>query len=186
MESTSWRYYRIQLGFVDRIAVACISVRSLGVGYSTALKKISSFNPIFVLPIPDASVTLQTSTPVTNTPGRRTGTGSANIQSPRRTTNARIRILGYREVSLLFMIRSTGQVPPFGVSASDSSVRTLEDIRKRADRPVVVFPECTTSNGRGLLRFADVFGEKVPVKKYQVCVMCVRYVTLCSSCYMLL
>ena len=150
---------------------------------SDGIKRNISFNPIFVLPIPDtlpsASVTLQSSTPVTHTPGRRTGTGSANIQSPRKTTNARIRILGYREVSLLSMIRSAGQVPPFGVSTNDSSVRTLEDIRKRADRPVVVFPECTTSNGRGLLRFADVFGEKVPVTKYQVCVMCVRYVVLC-------
>jgi 1-acyl-sn-glycerol-3-phosphate acyltransferase len=68
-------------------------------------------------------------------------------------------------------------VPPFG-PGRDYSARALEDIRKQADRPVVVFPECTTSNGRGLLRFTDAFGETVPVKNYQVFVMCVRYVPL--------
>jgi len=137
------------------------------------------FDPIFVLPIPESlpatSITPQPSTLVTHTPGRRTGTGSANVQSPRRVTNAPIRIVGYKEVSLLCIIQSTGRVPPFEGSARDSPLRSLEDIRKRADRPVVVFPECTTSNGRGLLRFADVFGEQVPIKNYQVCVMCVRY-----------
>lgn len=137
------------------------------------------FNPVFVLPIPESPVTAslasQPSAPITHTPGRRTGTGSANVQSPRKATNTRTRILGYREVSLLSIIRYTGNVPPFGGSASDSSPRALEDIRKRADRPVVVFPECTTSNGRGILRFSDAFGEKVPVKSYEVFVMCVRY-----------
>lgn len=155
--------------------------------FGNILKRIfHRFDPIFVLPIPEslpaASITPQPSTPITHTPGRRTGTGSANVQSPRRATNARIPIVGYREVSLLSIIQCTGQVPPFGGSASDSSLRTLEDIRKHADRPVVVFPECTTSNGRGLLRFADVFGEKVPVKSYQVYVMCVRYVILHACC----
>jgi hypothetical protein len=169
--------------------VACLSVRPLVSVIDNILKRISvSFNPVFVLPIPEslptASVTPQPSIPITHTPGRRTGTGSANVQSPRRATNARIRIVGYRDVSLLSIIRSTGQIPlpPFGGSASDLSLRTLEDIRKQADRPLVVFPECTTSNGRGLLRFADVFGEKVPVKNYQVYVMCVRYVALLPSC----
>jgi hypothetical protein len=149
---------------------------------ATSLRRIfCSFDPIFVLPIteslPTISITPQSSIPVTHTPGRRTGTGSANVQSPRRATTPRVYIIGYREVSLLSIIRSTGQVPPFG-PARDYPARTLEDIRKQADRPVVVFPECTTSNGRGLLRFADAFGEKVPVKNYQVFVMCVRYVPL--------
>jgi len=71
------------------------------------------------------------------------------------------------------MLRATGRVPPY-----DSYVlpRTLEEIRQAADGPVVIFPECTTSNGRGMLRFADVFnGYGVPVKGFQVFVMCVRY-----------
>jgi len=134
------------------------------------------FNPIFVLPVPETlsptfnPPSLLTST--THTPGRRTGTGSANIQSPNKTTTARVPIIGYRQVSLLSIIRLTGQVPPF--RAIHGSPRSLENIRKSADRPVVVFPECTTSNGRGLLRFSEVFLRGVPVKDYQVFVMCVR------------
>jgi hypothetical protein len=71
------------------------------------------------------------------------------------------------------MITMAGHVPPFGISPKKS---TLEEIRRTASRPIVVFPECTTSNGRGLLRFADVFHQDVPVKKYQVFIACVRYV----------
>jgi hypothetical protein len=33
MVSTSWRYYRVQLGFMDRIAMARLSVRRHGVGH---------------------------------------------------------------------------------------------------------------------------------------------------------
>jgi hypothetical protein len=68
----------------------------------------------------------------------------------------------------------TGNVP---LTPQGRSVRSLEDIRSRADRPIVVFPECTTSNGRGLLRFAEVFKEySVPTKHFSVFVMCVRSV----------
>jgi hypothetical protein len=71
------------------------------------------------------------------------------------------------------MIRATGSTPQ---SPSSGSYASLEDIRKSAERPVVVFPECTTSNGRGLLRFARVFeGYNVPVKEWNVFVMCTRY-----------
>lgn len=86
---------------------------------------------------------------------------------------------GFRRVSLLGMLAATGAVP----SLHESCV-SLEEIRRDADRPVVVFPECTTSNGRGLLRFANVFkGVEVPVKDFRVFVMCVRcvvYTTLRS------
>jgi hypothetical protein len=70
------------------------------------------------------------------------------------------------------MLRATGRVPPYD---SNISPRTLEEIRQAADRPIAIFPECTTSNGRGMLRFADIFnGYSVPVKGFQVFVMCVR------------
>ena len=70
------------------------------------------------------------------------------------------------------MVRATGSTPQ---SPSSGSYTSLEDIRKSAERPVVVFPECTTSNGRGLLRFARVFeGYNVPLKKCNVFVMCTR------------
>ena len=137
----------------------------------------SRFNPIFVLPIPEAipvhSTSSHSSTPIKQTPGRRTGTGSANIQSPS-TTVPRIPIHRFQVVSLFKMITFSGNVPPFGITDSGSVKGTLEEIRRTASRPVVVFPECTSSNGRGLLRFANVFHQNVPVKKYQVFILCVR------------
>ncbi|KAJ6539252.1 hypothetical protein B0H19DRAFT_349896 [Mycena capillaripes] len=116
------------------------------------------FNPIFVF----------------HTPGRRTGTGSANITATSRGVTARVPIVGFRQVSLLSVLRYTASTPPFGTTAL-GSYQSLEDIRRHAGRPIVVFPECTTSNGRALLRFADVFQQKVPVRGYNVFVMCVRY-----------
>ena len=48
-------------------------------------------------------------------------------------------------------------------------------VQQNANRVTVVFPECTTSNGRGLLRFADLFtGIEVPVSTFRVYIMCVR------------
>ena len=138
---------------------------------------MSRLNPIFVLPIseavPEHHASSRSSTPIKRTPGRGTGTGSANIQSPSTATVPRIPILGFQIVSLFKMITLAGHVPPFHISPKKS---TLEEIRRTASRPIVVFPECTTSNGRGLLRFADIFHQDVPVKKYQVFIACVRYV----------
>ncbi|KAF8639434.1 hypothetical protein AX16_010289 [Volvariella volvacea WC 439] len=72
------------------------------------------------------------------------------------------------------MIKATGSVPPYQ-SSHRPSVTDLETIRKTSNRPLVIFPECTTSNGRGLLRFSNVFCQTVPVRNYRVFVMCVRY-----------
>ncbi|KAJ7499014.1 hypothetical protein FB451DRAFT_1203959 [Mycena latifolia] len=133
------------------------------------------FNPTYVLPvtetIPSPAASVPTSEAISHTPGRRTGTGSANITAASRAPTARIPIVGFRQVSLVSALLSTGRAPPFGVG----SYQSLEDIRRHAGSPVVVFPECTTSNGRALLHFADVFKEKVPVRGYNVFVMCVRY-----------
>lgn len=71
------------------------------------------------------------------------------------------------------MINYTGRVPE-----PSSEFLSLEEIRRQATRPVVVFPECTSSNGRGLLRFAEVFRNTVPIKGYQVYIMSVRCVIL--------
>ncbi|KAF7301354.1 hypothetical protein MIND_00700600 [Mycena indigotica] len=132
------------------------------------------FNPIFVLPITAANPSPATARPaeaISHTPGRRTGTGSANIQSATRAATIRMPIIGFRQVSLLSMLSATGRTP----FAQTTSYESLEDIRQRSRRPVVVFPECTTSNGRALLRFAEVFKQRVPVQGYNVFVMCVRY-----------
>jgi len=130
-----------------------------------------SFNPIFILSISEA-IPEHSHSSTKQSPGRRTGTGSANIRSSAIATVPRIPILGFQVVSLFKMITLAGHVPPFDLG---SRKVTLEEIRRTASRPIVVFPECTTSNGRGLLRFADVFHQNVPVKKYQVFILCVRY-----------
>lgn len=132
---------------------------------------------MFVLPVPEFlpefEKSISHSAPITNRPGRATGTGSANIQSPQKHSAVpSIPIKGFRQVSLLHMICLTGRLPPYFTNGS--GVRPLDEIRKSVGRPVVVFPECTTSNGRGLLRFASVFHEAVPAKGCQVFVMCIR------------
>jgi hypothetical protein len=134
------------------------------------------FNPIFVLPVPEATPAPSLpSTPISHTPGRRTGTGSANIQQSTHAPTLPIPIRAFRKVSLLQIIRLTGHVP--SPDSDNSRLHSLEDIRKSASKPIVVFPECTTSNGRGLLRFADIFRQNTPVNVFRVFIMCVRSVT---------
>ncbi|CAE6412103.1 unnamed protein product [Rhizoctonia solani] len=136
------------------------------------------YNPQFVLPIcaSPAPSAPQTTTPAT--PGRRTGTGSAQVATA--SAARRQQILGFRTASFLEMIIATGHVPPYGNSTSTITA-TIEDIRAQCDRPLVVFPECTTSNGRALIRFSDVFiagrGKHIkhPVKGFKMYIMCARY-----------
>ncbi|KAF5322698.1 hypothetical protein D9619_000453 [Psilocybe cf. subviscida] len=134
----------------------------------------TQYNPTFVIPIveclPETPAASRTGTPISHKPGRRTGTGSANIQMADRALVTRIPIAGFRQLSLLSMIAYTGGVPELGGPSF-----ALEEIRRSAKGPVVVFPECTTSNGRGLLRFADVFRTYVPAKGYQVFIMSARF-----------
>jgi hypothetical protein len=115
----------------------------------------------------------------TRATGRRTGTGSAAISHPTKPLAQRVNIAGFHKVSLLQIIMCTGRTP---LDASSGNYSSLEEIRSSANRPVVVFPECTTSNGRGLLRFAELFKDcPVPVKRFKVFVMCIRYVSV-SMC----
>ncbi|QRV87712.1 hypothetical protein RhiJN_15730 [Ceratobasidium sp. AG-Ba] len=136
------------------------------------------YDPIFVLPVCASKPHSTASTITPLTPGRRTGTGSAQIATS--SAAPRQQILGFRTASLFEVILATGHVPPYGSSTSTITT-TIEDIRSRADRPLVVFPECTTSNGRALLRFADVFvagkGKHIkhPVKGFKLYIMCARY-----------
>ncbi|TFK55768.1 hypothetical protein OE88DRAFT_1710117 [Heliocybe sulcata] len=135
------------------------------------------FNPIFLIPIPISDPAMSTptpSTPLSHTPGRRTGTGSAALSSPSaRAPAPRVPIIGFHQVSLLRMVRYTGGVPSAD-AAQASHPRPLDEILSRADRPVVLFPECTTSNGRGILRFSDVVPD-LKAKKDKLFMMCVRY-----------
>ncbi|KAE9410374.1 hypothetical protein BT96DRAFT_952998 [Gymnopus androsaceus JB14] len=119
------------------------------------------FDPIFVLPVPESAVQPATSTPsspISHAPGRRIGrTSMPDASASAKKPISQVPITGFHQVSLLTMLRETGR------------------IRKTSNRPIVVFPECTTSNGRGLLRFADFFQESLPVKEFNVFIMCVRY-----------
>jgi len=142
------------------------------------------FDPVFALPITDPVQfdSNTSSTPTTQTPGRRTGTGSAAISnstsfaSKNRKPAPQARILGFKTHSLWSMINHSGRIPEQS-SNDGGKYESLEELRKRAHRPIVVFPECTTSNGRGLLRFADVFNRErnIPVKGYKIFLMCIRY-----------
>ncbi|KAK0453590.1 hypothetical protein EV421DRAFT_1887821 [Armillaria borealis] len=138
------------------------------------------FNPVFVLPVPASSALTsapsKSSDPVSRTPGRRTGTGSANVSVSTRAPRERISIIGFQRLSLLNVLRQSGNVPPYRVGRG-LAAQSFEAIRSTSDRPIVVFPECTTSNGRGLIRFCDVFNQNIPVQGWQVFVMCVRYDT---------
>lgn len=133
------------------------------------------FDPIFLIPV---STPIETSPASGSTPGRGTGTGSAALaNSPSRFPQRRGRIHGFRTVSLWQILRHTGRPPVLDKDNDGRVVRSVEQIRSKAARPVVVFPECTTSNGRGLLKFADVFGKTtLPVQGYRVFIMATRYV----------
>jgi len=138
------------------------------------------FDPIFVFPAALPLKTIEQPPPTSpRTPGRKTGTGSAAISSPStRAPSERANISGFVESSFLQMIWKTGHVPPFGNGNNSNSAKSLEELRvkaKIAGRPIVVFPECTTSNGRGLLRFGNCFqGISVPPSKFSVFIMCAR------------
>jgi hypothetical protein len=174
VESESGRCDYHQLGFLDRTCLARSPVTSIHFSRASRVDILQiRCNPIFVRPIldneegsSDASDTKQAST------GRRkpvTQHGTPNIPRPRTP------ISKFQELSLLSIISMTGHVPQFPVKRTTSF--SLKDIIKRANRPVVVLPECTTSNGRGLLRFSSVFRQRIPVKEYQVFVMGVRSVS---------
>lgn len=183
MESRGRRPHRLELGLHYRNPLAGVSVYCLCLFFPEILISFIRFNPIFVLPVSAAGEQAQQaatpSSPITRTPGRRTGTGSAAISSPAaRAPTPRVPILGFRQTSLFGMLRATGHVPSaVQAHTTSSDVKSLEEIRGGADRPVVVFPECTTSNGRGLLRFAELFRDvSVPLTKFKVFIMCVRWV----------
>ncbi|KAF8639664.1 hypothetical protein AX17_000928 [Amanita inopinata Kibby_2008] len=132
------------------------------------------FNPVFVLPVPEhgfSSPAPHLSTSIGHVPGRNIKSANTFTQNPQKKA---IPIIAFRRVSLLSIISMTGHVSSCVGSEPGASL-SLEQIRRHADRPIVVFPECTTSNGRGLLKFSDVFRQDIPVKGYRIFVMCIRY-----------
>ncbi|KAI6003899.1 hypothetical protein EDD15DRAFT_1253542 [Pisolithus albus] len=133
-----------------------------------------AFDPIFVMPVfeePKPSAVNVDPSPTSYRLGRSKGPGVPSPSSLQATTS-RSAVKGFRQMSLFSMIRATGHTPD---RLTSNSISQLKKLRQSAERPVVVFPECTTSNGRGLLRFVDVFeGARVPTKELQVFIMCIR------------
>lgn len=57
----------------------------------------------------------------------------------------------------------------------DTEKETLENVMmKNKTRPICLFMEGTTTNGRGLLEFVDVF-KRLDVKKINVCIEYLKY-----------
>jgi len=131
------------------------------------------FDPIFVLPVAPTPHPIQSDE--SSVPGRRTGTGSAAIAINKAGAMQREGITGFHTVTLWKLLSSLGQTPSTN-GLPLAGAKPLESIRQAANRPIVVFPECTTSNGRGLLRFAEVFDPSItiPIKTFKLFVMCVR------------
>ena len=105
------------------------------------------YNPTFLLP---------TFSPPEVTPekfGRSTGTGSAAIQTA--SSGPQPPCLGYVPVSLVDLIRRTGLTAPTASTPPVGLYKTLRDARRKEKRPVVLFPEGTTGNGRAVLRFGE-------------------------------
>ncbi|KIR59370.1 hypothetical protein I314_04892 [Cryptococcus bacillisporus CA1873] len=105
-------------------------------------------NPTFLLPVYSNDIFQEL--PKT---GRHTGTGSAAINTP--TAAVQPPLLGYLPYTLTSLLARTGlppaqyDVPPKGM------YKTLREARRKEKRPVVLFPEGTTGNGRAILKFGE-------------------------------
>jgi hypothetical protein len=105
------------------------------------------YNPTFLLPT-FAPLELELTTQST---GRHTGTGSANIS----TSQAQPNFLGYTPIPLLALLSRTGGLPPTEEVLSVGSYKTLKGARRGEKRVVVLLAEGTTSNGRAVLKFPE-------------------------------
>lgn len=68
-------------------------------------------------------------------------------------------------LSLPQMIALTGSLPPPASSKNAIPFNTARQAAQSAGRPVALLAEGTTSNGRGLLQFIDVFAPSSPADK---------------------
>ena len=133
------------------------------------------YNPVFALPnfASDTKPSLPSpgllKKPIKGAKGT---VGDSLSQAGTQRKQAELR--GFTKVGFLQLASKCGLAPPY----VGGDYQSLEQIRlqaRKAGRPLVIFPECTTSNGRGMLRFSELFGgEKAPVSGYKVFVMSVR------------
>ena len=129
------------------------------------------FNPVFIRPVvkPNANdLTSNDDKSSSNANNRRKGAAARGqqhaqmkVESPKATSGSsnasqisgEERLLGWNEISFPLMMLESGLCPP---TRSTGSKLSLEDVIKKAEGPVVVFPELVTSNNRGLLRFESI------------------------------
>ncbi|EIW70325.1 hypothetical protein TREMEDRAFT_67999 [Tremella mesenterica DSM 1558] len=104
------------------------------------------FNPTFLLPIFSPSPP-----PKSALTGKHTGTGSAQLISKLPQPS----LLGYIPLSLFSLLFQTGSLPTIHSTTPKGMYKSLQDARKKCLGPIVLLPECTTSNGRALLRFPE-------------------------------
>jgi len=82
-------------------------------------------------------------------------------------------IAGFVSASWISMICSTGYPPK--PSRVTQECFSLPELARNSRRPLVIFPELTTSNGRALLKFAPVFGKRtIPATECRIFLMSIR------------
>jgi hypothetical protein len=134
------------------------------------------FNPMFIIPIPEHDAPpMAPRSPAVIDSGRHVRAATRHM--PQSSQQNGTSIIGFRESPLLSLITLTGHIPSHGKTHA-----SLEELRKKVDRPIIVFPECTTSNGRSLLRFANLFHQNTPVRDYRVFLICARSI-LFHTCH---
>jgi hypothetical protein len=121
--------------------------------YTSLIRLSCRFNPTFLLPIHESSCP------------------SSGSTTPLRTT-----IKGYAAVNLTTALSLTGHTPStFSKVIPHTAVYPTIDLARLAcdGRTLVVFPEGTTSNARGLLRLSQgcLADVEVPVRGYNLWVM---------------
>ena len=135
------------------------------------------YNPVFALPnfASDTKPSLPSpgllKKPIKGAKGT---VGDSLSQAGTQRKQAELR--GFTKVGFLQVASKCGLAPPY-VGGDNQSLEQIRLQARKAGRPLVIFPECTTSNGRGLLRFENVFkGVTVPIEHYNIFIMCVRLV----------
>ncbi|GAA5882406.1 hypothetical protein JCM3774_004301 [Rhodotorula dairenensis] len=86
-------------------------------------------------------------------------------------SSATTQVIGWQRVSLLRAFLASGTLPQQGTDAE-----SLTKLLERADGPVVIFPECTTSNNRAILKFGDFAPSAAEeVKSGRIFILAFRY-----------
>lgn len=127
-----------------------------------------NFNPIFLLPVvaPSTKKPSPSASSAKPSPARRRNAGASVVTDANERGAAAAaagtsdqnekRLLGFEKVSLWKAIANAGNAPlVYGQDAT--GYQDLAQLTKNAQGPLMVFPELTTSNNRGLLRMAPIF-----------------------------